>query len=167
MRSMVKPIEMKNSTLLTRAGFTCLKFICRCALLQAASCSQRQLLYLRFPGQYNLGLRRGYVKGQIENILILRCTHLNLSGKRYPESSTRPFDAVGTTRSVSRKPNSTPPAGTRRPIRIKPVQWTVCLPSVMCDPCDTSLFWPVLTHCHRPTTGKSRELVFASRIAAS
>jgi hypothetical protein len=111
MRSMVKPIEMKNSTFLTRAGFTCLKFICRCALLQAASCSQRQPLYLRFPGQYNLGLRRGYVKGQIENILIPRCTHLNLSGKRYPESSTRPFDAVGTTRSVSRKPNSTPPAG--------------------------------------------------------
>jgi hypothetical protein len=58
------------------------------------------LLYLRFSGRYNLGLRRAYVKGQVEQILILRCTHLDLGGEKCPESSTEPFATVGTTRSV-------------------------------------------------------------------
>jgi hypothetical protein len=50
MCSVVKPIEMKNSTCLTRASFTCLNFICRCALLQTAFCSWRHFSIYAFPG---------------------------------------------------------------------------------------------------------------------
>src|SRR5271154_4272390 len=83
-----------------------------CALLAET------LLYPRFSGRHNLKLRRAYVKGQAENMLILRCTHLNLGGNKYfkyPQSSTRPFDVVGANRwmcvCVYRRLNSPPPAG--------------------------------------------------------
>ena len=66
-----------------------------CALLAET------LLYPRFSGRHNLRLRRAYIKGQAENMLILRYTHLNLGGNKYfkyLQSSTRPFDMVGATR---------------------------------------------------------------------